>query len=187
MKKTKRLTKQAKEILALHAELERMRIKNRELNRRANGVDSVWQKRAMKAEHEVDMWRNSWGNDFGRMCSAHNELKEVFLECMRVKKIKFWAFHSVMDSNFLGKSKTYTENPGSTMEKTHNKVYANCYGSPKGDDNSSHVVTEVVKEVVDELVRLKKSKKNKFLARYIDNLKEGIRKGYYSGHTDVKA
>ena len=83
----------------------------------------------------------------------------------RIKNIKFWGFHSVMDSNFLGKAKTYkTLVP---IEKNHNKVYANVFGSPTGADNSSFIITEVVKELIDELVELKKPKENKYLTKYL--------------------
>lgn len=108
---------------------------NRRLNRRANGLDSIWQSRAMLAEAEREIWRKAWKQEFDRAGKAFSELREIYLLIEAARGRPVPVFHSVNDCCHPNA----WERPG---------VYANVYPNyPKGGCRHERVV-DAVKEVV---------------------------------------
>jgi hypothetical protein len=116
------------EVDALRTEIELLRETNRRLNRRANGEDAYWMRRAMKAEALSEMWRSSYSHTFDRMMNAFDELKQIYV-AIRGKPPQ--GFHSVMDWRF-------------GPEPAGDAVYANPFGRPS--ERVVDVVLEMVKE-----------------------------------------
>lgn len=85
----------------LQAEIIELRETNRRLNRRANGMDSVWQSRAMLGEAMGDHWSQGWKQSFVRMCAAFAELREIQALVEKARGNMDPRFHSVNDMRFV--------------------------------------------------------------------------------------
>lgn len=108
---------------------------NRRLNRLANGMDSHWQSRAMRAEIELEMWRRQWKHEFDRHMEACHELRDIYLMVENHRGHQVPLLHSVNDCCHPNPR----ENPG---------VYANVYLSRQGGIRHERVV-DAVRETLE--------------------------------------
>lgn len=124
-----------KNIEELEFEIEHLRKRNTELHRRLQQKESPWQSEVngLRLRSEYSEKRSRF--DFKRLCTAHNEMKEVFKLIAPIYSIKCDIFHSVMDWKF-----------GERKEG----IWANVYLTKMGGIES-HNVLDLVRRFVKDI------------------------------------
>lgn len=130
---TKNWRKIMKDIEELEFEIEHLRKRNKELHRRLQQKESPWQSEVNSLRLRLEWKEKSCHFSFNRMCSAHDEMKEIFKMIAPLYKIPCRSFHSVMDSNFNDRAA-----PG---------IWANVFTKRNVE---SYRVIDIVKQLVNE-------------------------------------
>ncbi len=124
----------------LEFEIEYLKKRNRELHRRLQQKESPWQSEVNSLRLRVEWKDRSSFFMFGRLCRAHNEMKDIFKMIAPLYDIPCKSFHSVMDSNF---------NDNKAVG-----IWANVIVTKYGPIESYNVI-DTVKRLVDEVKKLR--------------------------------
>lgn len=132
-----------KNIYELEFENEHLKKRNQELHRRLQQKESPWQSEVNSLRLRVEWKERSSFFMFGRLCRAHDEMKDIFKMIAPLYNMPCKSFHSVMDSNF--------------NDNTSKGIWANVITSRRGPIESYNVI-DTVKKIVDEMKDLRGKK-----------------------------
>ena len=126
----------------LEFEIEHLKKRNKELHRRLQQKESPWQSEVNSLRLRVEWKERSSFFVFGRLCRAHDEMKDIFKMIAPLYDIPCKSFHSVIDSNF--------------NDSTSTGIWANVIVSKHGPIDSYNVV-DIVKRLVEDVKRGERS------------------------------
>lgn len=132
-----------KNIYEFEFENEYFKKRNRELHRRLQQKESPWQSEVNSLRLRVEWKERSSFFVFGRLCMAHDEMKDIFKMVAPLYNIPCKSFHSVMDSNFNDNA----------LKGTWANVIVSKYGPIE-----SYNIIDTVKKLVDEVKKLRGEK-----------------------------
>lgn len=132
-----------KSIHELEFENEHLKKRNQELHRRLQQKESPWQSEVNSLRLRVEWYQRTSFFTFGRLCRAHDEMKDIFKMVAPLYNIPCKSFHSVMDKNFNDSESSGT--------------WANVITSRSGPIESYKVI-DTVKKVADEVKELRRKK-----------------------------
>lgn len=132
-----------KNIYELEFKVKYLKKRNQELHRRLQQKESPWQSEVNSLRLRIEWKDRTSFFMFGRLCRAHNEMKDIFKMIAPLYNIPCKSFHSVMDKNF--------------NDNTSSGIWANVIISRRGPIESYNVI-DTVKKAVYEMKELRRKK-----------------------------